>query len=80
MDNLVNQGVELALFGMGTVFLFLSLLIFATKAMSMLVMRYEPATATSSVDAVAQSASAPDSELLVALISAAIRQHRTNKQ
>lgn len=80
MDNLVSQGFELALFGMGTVFVFLALLIFATKLMSALVLRYEPVVSISSADTVAQAASAPDPGRLVAIISAAIAQHRSSKK
>lgn len=80
MDNLVSQGFELALFGMGTVFVFLALLIFATKLMSALVLRYEPVVSISSADTVAQAASTPDSGRLVAIISAAIAQHRSSKK
>ena len=39
MENLLNQGVGLALFGMVTVFSFLTLLILATRLMSFLVSR-----------------------------------------
>ena len=80
MDNLVSQGFELALFGMGTVFVFLALLIVATKVMSALVQRYEPVASLSSAEAVAQGASMPDSGRLVAIISAAIAQHRASNK
>lgn len=80
MDNLVSQGFELALFGMGTVFIFLALLIFATKTMSALVLRYEPVVSASPADTVAQVASSPDRSHVVAVISAAIAQHRSNKK
>lgn len=79
MDNLVSQGFELALFGMGTVFVFLALLILATKTMSTLVLRYEPAVSASPANTVTQAASSPDRSHLVAVISAAIAQHRSNK-
>ena len=35
-DNLIGQGIELMLFGMGTVVVFLTLLVFITSAMSAL--------------------------------------------
>ena len=41
MENLVSQGFELAIFGMGTVFVFLTLLILATHFMSLLVQKFE---------------------------------------
>jgi len=45
MDNLLNQGLELAMYGMGTVFVFLALLIAATRTMSALVLKFQPALA-----------------------------------
>ena len=43
MDNsLIDQGFDLMLFGMGTVFVFLTLLIFATTAMSKAILRWFP--------------------------------------
>lgn len=78
MENLVTQGVELAIFGMGTVFVFLTLLIFATLLMSKMVLRFghEPSQATAT--AVTQHAGDPTQEELVAVISSAISRHRKN--
>lgn len=42
--SLLMQGVELMLVGMGTVFVFLTVLVGATTLMSTLVMRYQPST------------------------------------
>ena len=43
MDNsLIEQGFSLMLFGMGTVFVFLTLLIFATGAMSKVILNWFP--------------------------------------
>ena len=33
-ENLIQQGLELTLYGMGTVFIFLVMLVFVTKGMS----------------------------------------------
>jgi oxaloacetate decarboxylase gamma subunit len=41
-DNLIDQGINLMLFGMGTVFVFLTLLVFATTLMSKVVNRLVP--------------------------------------
>lgn len=41
-SSLIDQGLNLMLFGMGTVFVFLTILIFATNAMSKLITRYLP--------------------------------------
>ncbi len=80
MDNLIDQGIELAVFGMGTVFVFLALLVFATKAMSSLILRFEPEMSSGSVDTVTQNSNATDKGRLVAIISAAIAQHRHNNK
>ncbi|NQV71419.1 MAG: OadG family protein [Pseudohongiella sp.] len=80
MNNLLSQGFELALFGMGTVFVFLAVLIIATKAMSSLVLRFEPAVSVASAATVAQDAALSDRGHLLAVISAAIAQHRTTKK
>lgn len=41
-DNLIDQGISLMLFGMGTVFVFLTVLVFATSMMSRVVNRLSP--------------------------------------
>lgn len=65
--DLLEQGLELMLAGMGTVFVFLTLLVFATTGMSALVQRFSPAA---QIDADGVS----DEE--VAAITVAIAQHR----
>ena len=66
--SLLNQGLTLMLAGMGTVFVFLSLLVAAMTAMSKVAGRFEPAAAP--------SASSGPSEEEVAAISVAIKMHR----
>jgi len=80
MDNLLNQGLELAMFGMGTVFVFLALLIAATKTMSALVLKFQPALADTVAAAAIQSNLIPEDGQLVAVISAAIMRHRNKNQ
>ncbi len=80
MDNLLNQGLELAMFGMGTVFVFLALLIAATKTMSALVLKFQPALADGVAAAATQSNLIPEDGQLVAVISAAIMRHRNKNQ
>ena len=64
--GLLEQGLELMLVGMGTVFLFLTLLVLATSLMSRFVQRFAPAPAV--VDGVTEEE--------VAAITAAIARHR----
>ncbi len=66
--DLLTQGVELMLVGMGTVFVFLTLLVGATTLMSRLVMRLQPDSAG------AEGSAASVEE--VAAITAAIARHR----
>ena len=63
----LQQGVELMVAGMGTVFVFLTCLVFATSAMSVLIQRFSP-------ESEPDKSAITDEE--VAAISAAIRQHR----
>ena len=67
--DLMTQGLELMLVGMGTVFVFLTALVFATTLMSRLVLRFQPA-------AVQPATMDEISEEEVAAITAAISQHR----
>jgi oxaloacetate decarboxylase (Na+ extruding) subunit gamma len=82
--DIVAQGWELLLYGMGTVVVFLGLLVAATTLMSGLVSRYfpepEPVLVSRSRPGqvlTAESAIAAEPEL-VAVISAAIHQYRAN--
>ena len=77
-QDIVGQGVELMLYGMGTVVVFLALLVVATTAMSAFVGRYFPEAEKAAV-AAGKSVSAPADNELVAVISAAVHQHRGRK-
>ena len=75
-ETLMQQGAELMLYGMGTVFVFLTLLVFLTSAMSALLGRFakpEPAV----IAPAAKPAVATDDKQLIAAISAAIHKHRS---
>ena len=74
--GIVDQGVELMLFGMGTVIVFLGLLVIATTAMSRIVARFFPEPEPLPVPARAPAGTPSDDGQLVAVISAAIQQHR----
>ncbi len=69
MSPIIVEGLYLAMYGMGTVFLFLTLLVLATMLMSRLTAAFAPeqplARETSGIDARKR-----------AIIEAAIQQHR----
>jgi oxaloacetate decarboxylase gamma subunit len=73
-SNLVLQGVELMLLGMGIVFGFLTLLVFTLRGMSMLAERLD---GTAMVQpAAAAPVDVSDNRQLVAVISAAVARYR----
>jgi oxaloacetate decarboxylase gamma subunit len=82
--SIVAQGAELMLYGMGTVVVFLALLVLATTFMSRLIAQYFPDPEPPAVPA-RQSTQEParpatlDSRI-VAAISAAVAQHRKREK
>lgn len=79
-DNFMQQGIELMLYGMGTVFTFLVLLIIATTLMSALLLRYAKPMSISNANAPAgKPVAGPNDDRLVAVISAVIHQYRSRK-
>lgn len=80
--SLMQQGIDLMLFGMGTVFTFLVVLIGATLAMSALIklVAGEPVVNPLQTSASFSDAGKPAQGELVAVITAAITQHRANKK
>ena len=66
-SSLIEQGVELMLVGMGTVFVFLTLLVGAMSVMAGIVRRQTPVS----------PAAVSDEE--IAAVTAAIAQHRSKK-
>ena len=69
MPPLVSAGLNLALYGMGTVFVFLTLLVLATMIMSWLVAPKEKVVVVGLPDDL-------ESDRKIAAITAAIHQHR----
>ncbi len=69
MDSLMTAGIELMLVGMGTVFVFLTLLVVATTLMSRIVLRISPPS----------PAAAELSAEELAVITAAVHAHRNKK-
>ena len=74
VDPMVIEGVELMLVGMGTVFVFLTLLVFAVRAMSALILKYFPPAPTQINTGVVSSGGVPGAHL--AAVAAAIEKHR----
>ncbi len=80
-ESLMQQGIELMGFGMGTVFIFLTVLVVATTFMSAMVQRYGPPEPKPQL--VSKSISAdqqPEDEQVVAVISAAIHKYRSRRK
>jgi|TARA_B110000902_G_scaffold175474_1_gene199195 oxaloacetate decarboxylase gamma subunit len=78
-NELMQQGVELMLYGMGTVFTFLALLIVATTFMSIVVRRFvKPELLPAKV--VHRQPVEENDEQLVAIIGAAIHKYRSRNK
>jgi oxaloacetate decarboxylase gamma subunit len=80
VDTIVTQGLELMLFGMGTVFTFLTLLVIGTTFMSKIINSVFP-EAEVEVPAPrpsANSAAAVDART-ISIIEDAVRQHRARQ-
>ena len=73
--SLIDQGLELMLYGMGTVVVFLTLLVLVTIAMSTLIQRFAPPPPPADKPPVSAG---PDPSI-VAAITAAIHQHRSGR-
>ncbi|SEG58943.1 OadG family protein [Marinobacterium lutimaris] len=83
MDSLLTEGLELMVFGMGFVFVFLTLLVFSTGVMSKLVNKYVPAPAPKAAPArkpapaAASAGATANNDELVAVMTAAIKKYRS---
>lgn len=79
-DSLLQQGLDLTLYGMGIVFTFLLLLVIGTGIMSRIITRFlpEPEPAAPTIKNGNKNGPANDARLR-AVIKAAIEQHRKNK-
>ena len=80
-DNIISEGLSLMLMGMGTVFVFLTILVFVTSFMSSLIQKYLPETSAEVLPTAAASlSSGKNNPALLAVISAAIHAHRSNEK
>ena len=71
---MVLEGVQLMLIGMGTVFVFLTLLVVAVRTMSALILMYFPPLPIQTNKAVVTAEGVPRAH--VAAVAAAIEKHR----
>lgn len=79
-EALLQQGLDLTLYGMGTVFVFLSLLVVCTMIMSAIVDRFFHETQSDLVAVPARPAGKSEvSPQILAVIQAAIHEHRANR-
>ena len=79
MTELFASSVDLMMVGMGTVFAFLTLMIFMTNLMSRLVMKYTPDVPnTPAPTALNVQNTAANDKQLISIINAAIKLHRNN--
>lgn len=79
MSPIVADGLGLMAFGMGMVFVFLIILIFATTIMSLVVNKYFPEAAPVSAKVKKQPAQGVDPQLLKVL-AAAVKEHRSRQK
>jgi len=77
-SELLLEGVEIMLFGIGSVYIFLILLIICIRLMSSIISRYDTAPAPRPITASPVSEVAADADILAA-IQAAIHQHRARR-
>lgn len=75
--NLVAEALKFMVLGMGIVFAFLTIMIFALKAQAALIAKYFPAKEIKITQKVQPQVDASDTAKKIAAISAAI-QHHTN--
>ncbi len=78
-QDIMQQGVDLMLFGMGSVFVFLTVLVIATTIMSSFVQRFLPETPEPQPAAPRATTNVTDPKLL-AVIKAAVDQHRAKNK
>lgn len=80
-ESLLGQGLDLMVYGMGTVFVFLALLILITSVMSKLVVRFFP-EAPAPIKTIKSTSRKPSGAVdprTLQVIRAAIEQHRARR-
>ena len=79
MSELVSSGLELMAFGMGTVFSFLVVLIFATSLMSKIVNKFAPEPVVVAQPVMIAPTQGVDPQLL-SVLAAAVKEHRARQK
>lgn len=79
MDNLLSEGINLMIFGMGFVAVFLTLLVFATTGMSKVVGKFFPEAPAQpkAKKAAPAAAKAGNDDELIAVMTAAVHKYRS---
>ncbi len=80
MESLISQGLSLMIFGMGFVFVFLTLLVGVTMLMSKVAMKFEPVSVAAPSKAKRNRSAATveaKNDELVAVITAAVHKYRS---
>ncbi|MCF7981860.1 MAG: OadG family protein [Pseudomonadales bacterium] len=78
--SLLDQGLMLLVFGMGTVFLFLGILVVSTYSMSKIVVKFFPEAEIEVVVPQRNLNKQNTDSQLISVISAAIHRYRKNKK
>ncbi|MDO3380563.1 OadG family protein [Gilvimarinus algae] len=81
-ETLLQQGIDLMVYGMGTVLVFLTLLVIATMCMSRLMLRYFPDPVVIEPKKKARAASGGAAVVeprIERVIAEAVRQHRARR-
>lgn len=78
--SLVSQGLELMIFGMGVVFVFLTMLVFVTGFMSALINKIAPEVEAAPAPAAPAAPSAGVDPQLLKVLSAAVKEHRARQK
>jgi len=76
--NIMQQGIDLMLFGMGSVFVFLTLLVIAVNIMSAFIQKFLPVAPEPEASPVRIASAGVNDPKLIAIIKAAIDQHRSS--
>ncbi|MCK5881933.1 MAG: OadG family protein [Sinobacterium sp.] len=81
--DLFQEGIQLMIYGMGTVFVFLAVLVVVTISMSYIVNRFFPdvvQTIEPKTRSTQPAATSSDDSTLLAVITAAVHQYRSNQK